>query len=58
MKIIITFGTFDLLHIGHIRILQKAKSIGDKLIVGISSDKFNFEKKINILFIMKMKDVR
>lgn len=45
MKIIITFGTFDLLHIGHIRILQKAKSIGDKLIVGISSDKFNFEKK-------------
>ncbi len=45
MKIIITFGTFDLLHIGHIRILQKAKSLGDKLIVGISSDKFNFKKK-------------
>lgn len=43
--IIITFGTFDLLHIGHIKILQRAKSLGDKLIVGISTDKFSFEKK-------------
>ena len=43
--IIITFGTFDLLHIGHINILERAKSLGDKLIVGISSDKFSFQKK-------------
>lgn len=43
--IIITFGTFDLLHIGHIKILERAKSLGDKLIVGISTDKFSFEKK-------------
>jgi len=45
MTIIITFRTYDLLHIGHIRILQKAKSLGDKLIVGVSSDNFNFKKK-------------
>lgn len=43
--IIITFGTFDLLHIGHIKILQRAKSLGDKLIVGVSTDKFSIEKK-------------
>ncbi len=43
--IIITFGTFDLLHIGHINILERAKKLGDKLIVGISSDKFSYKKK-------------
>ena len=43
--IIITFGTFDLLHIGHIKILERAKSLGDKLIVGISTDNFSFNKK-------------
>ncbi len=42
---IITFGTFDLLHIGHINILERAKKLGDKLIVGISTDKFSYEKK-------------
>ena len=53
--IIITFGTFDLLHIGHIKILEKAKSLGDKLIVGVSSDNFSF-KKIDIQFIINMKE--
>jgi len=43
--IIVTFGTFDLLHIGHINILEKAKKLGHKLIVGISTDKFSYEKK-------------
>jgi glycerol-3-phosphate cytidylyltransferase len=43
--IVITFGTFDLLHIGHINILERAKQKGDKLIVGISTDKLNFSKK-------------
>ena len=43
--IVITFGTFDLIHIGHIRILERAKQLGDKLIVGISSDNFSFSKK-------------
>ncbi len=45
MSIIITFGTFDLLHIGHINILKKCKTYGDKLIVGVSSDKLNYKKK-------------
>ncbi|MFL2113818.1 glycerol-3-phosphate cytidylyltransferase [Latilactobacillus curvatus] len=41
MKKIITYGTFDLLHWGHIRLLQRAKSLGDYLIVGLSTDEFN-----------------
>lgn len=42
---VITFGTFDLLHIGHINILKRAKKLGNKLIVGVSTDKFTFQKK-------------
>lgn len=45
MRKVITFGTFDLFHIGHLRILERAKKYGDYLIVGISSDKLNWEKK-------------
>lgn len=45
MKRIITFGTFDVLHVGHIRILQRARALGDYLIVGVSSDALNFSKK-------------
>ena len=45
MKRIITFGTFDLFHIGHLNILERAKEYGDYLIVGISSDQLNFTKK-------------
>ncbi|WP_409022150.1 glycerol-3-phosphate cytidylyltransferase [Dellaglioa sp. P0083] len=41
MKKIITYGTFDLLHKGHVRILQRAKAMGDHLTVCISTDKFN-----------------
>lgn len=41
MKRIITYGTFDLLHHGHINILKRAKEMGDYLIVGLSSDEFN-----------------
>jgi len=44
MKRILTYGTFDLLHIGHVRIIKRAKSLGDKLIVGLSSDEFNLLK--------------
>ncbi|WMY74574.1 adenylyltransferase/cytidyltransferase family protein [Buttiauxella selenatireducens] len=45
MKKIITFGTFDVFHVGHINILERAAKLGDQLIVGISSDKLNFSKK-------------
>ncbi|TEA26531.1 glycerol-3-phosphate cytidylyltransferase [Candidatus Schmidhempelia bombi] len=41
MKKVITYGTFDLLHWGHIRLLQRAKALGDYLIVALSSDNFN-----------------
>lgn len=41
MKKVITYGTFDLLHIGHINILRRAKELGDHLTVGLSSDEFN-----------------
>ncbi len=43
--IIITFGTFDLFHIGHLRILERAAALGDKLHVGVSSDALNYSKK-------------
>lgn len=41
MKKVITYGTFDLLHYGHINILKKARDIGDYLIVALSSNEFN-----------------
>lgn len=41
MKKVITYGTFDLLHTGHINILRRAKDLGDYLVVAISSDAFN-----------------
>jgi len=42
---IITFGTFDILHYGHIRILQRARQMGTSLVVGVSSDALNEKKK-------------
>ena len=45
MKRVITFGTFDLFHYGHLKILERAKGLGDHLIVGISTDNLNFNKK-------------
>lgn len=45
MKRIITFGTFDVFHVGHVNILERAAALGDYLIVGISSDQLNYSKK-------------
>lgn len=45
MKKIITFGTFDLFHVGHVNILGRARELGDYLIVGISTDDLNYKKK-------------
>ena len=43
-KTVITYGTFHMFHIGHLRLLQRQKQLGDKLIVAVSTDEFN-EKK-------------
>ncbi|WML90405.1 adenylyltransferase/cytidyltransferase family protein [Thiothrix lacustris] len=43
-KTVITYGTFDMFHIGHLRLLQRLKDYGEKIIVGVSTDEFN-EKK-------------
>ncbi len=41
MKTVITYGTFDILHIGHINLLRRARELGDRLIVALSTDEFN-----------------
>ncbi|MEN8282233.1 glycerol-3-phosphate cytidylyltransferase [Acinetobacter gerneri] len=43
-KNILTYGTFDLFHIGHLRLIQRILKLGDKLIVGVSTDEFNAVK--------------
>lgn len=45
MKRIITFGTFDVFHVGHLSILERAAAMGDHLTVGISTDELNLRKK-------------
>lgn len=41
MKTVITYGTFDILHVGHINLLRRARELGDRLVVGLSTDEFN-----------------
>ena len=43
-KIVLTYGTFDMFHIGHLNLLNRLKSLGDKLIVAVSTDEFNLIK--------------
>jgi glycerol-3-phosphate cytidylyltransferase len=66
LKTIITYGTFDLFHVGHVRLLKRLKNLGDKLIIGLSSDDFNelkgkktvmsFEQRKEILLACKYVD--
>jgi len=44
-KTVVTFGTFDIFHVGHLRLLERARSLGTHLVVGVSTDKLNFDKK-------------
>lgn len=44
-RTVITFGTFDVFHVGHVRMLQRAAEHGDRLVVGVSADALNVKKK-------------
>jgi glycerol-3-phosphate cytidylyltransferase len=44
-RTVITFGTFDVSHVGHLRVLERAAALGDRLVVGVSSDALNESKK-------------
>ena len=50
MKRVITYGTFDLLHYGHLNLLKRASKLGDRLIVGVSTDEFVKFKGKNPVF--------
>ena len=45
MTRVLTFGTFDVFHVGHLRILERARRLGDRLVVGVSTDELNRRKK-------------
>ncbi len=45
MTTVITFGTFDVFHVGHLRVINRAASFGDRLVVGVSADELNLRKK-------------
>lgn len=65
-KVVLTYGTFDLFHIGHLKLLERLKSLGDELHVGVSTDDFNkakgkktiisFEDRIEIVGALKCVD--
>ncbi len=48
-KTVITYGTFDMFHIGHLKLLQRAQELGGRLIVGVSTDEFNAQKGKKVL---------
>jgi glycerol-3-phosphate cytidylyltransferase len=45
MKTVITYGTFDLFHVGHVNLLKRARELGDRLVVAVSTDEFNLQEK-------------
>lgn len=50
MKTIITYGTFDLFHVGHVKLLERLHQLGDRLVVGCSTDEFNAQKGKRAIF--------
>lgn len=67
LRTVITYGTFDLFHIGHLKLLERLRSLGDRLIVGVSTDEFNagkgkksiisFEDRVEIVRNLKCVDL-
>ena len=50
MKTVITYGTFDLLHTGHVNLLKRARKLGDRLIVGVTTDSYDQSRgKLNVM---------
>lgn len=66
-KVVLTYGTFDLFHIGHLNLLNRLRSLGDYLVVGVSTDQFNegkgkktivsFEDRLRIVASLKCVDL-
>ncbi|SVC35328.1 uncharacterized protein METZ01_LOCUS288182, partial [marine metagenome] len=50
MKKVITYGTFDLFHFGHLELLRRAKELGDFLVVAVSTDEFNIKKRKKCIY--------
>ena len=44
-RTVVTFGTFDVFHVGHLRVIERAAALGDRLVVGVSADELNLRKK-------------
>lgn len=44
-RTVLTFGTFDVFHVGHLRVIERAAALGDRLVVGVSADALNVAKK-------------
>ena len=44
-RIVVTFGTFDVFHVGHLKVIERAAALGDRLVVGVSADALNEQKK-------------
>lgn len=44
-RTVVTFGTFDVFHVGHLRVIERARTLGDRLVVGVSADALNLRKK-------------
>jgi len=48
LRTVITFGTFDVFHVGHLRVIERAALLGDRLVVGVSADALNLRKKARV----------
>lgn len=49
-RTVLTYGTFDMFHVGHVRLIQRLTELGDRVIVGVSTDEFNLQKGKRAIF--------